>query len=114
LREGPWIIDVGEHREEGEYRLGERSGVWKYYYRNEKLKFEGKYTDGREEGTHSQYYMSGQLKVSGRYKFGEKEGDWVYYDEDGTQRSVVTYERGAVVKVDGVWVKVKESTGKAE
>lgn len=100
-REGTWIIDVGEHREEGEYRLGQRSGTWKYFYRNEKLKFEGKYTDGREEGVHSQYYMSGQLKESGRYKFGEREGDWTFYNEDGTVRSVVTYERGAVMKVDG-------------
>ncbi|MCF8257170.1 MAG: hypothetical protein K9J06_06435 [Flavobacteriales bacterium] len=105
-REGAWLIDVGEHREEGDYRLGQRSGVWKFHYHNNKLKFEGKYVDGREEGVHNQYYSTGQLKLSGRYKFGEMEGDWTEYSEDGTVRTIVTYERGMVVKVDGVNVQM--------
>lgn len=107
-REGQWVIEVGEHREEGEYKVGQRYGMWKYEYRNGKLKYEGKFMAGKEEGIHNQYYSNGQLKETGRYKFGEKEGDWKYLDEDGTVRSIVTYERGSVVKVDGV--RVSSST----
>jgi len=100
-REGKWIIDIGSHREEGEYRIGQRTGVWKYYFRNGKLKFEGKYTDGMEEGMHQLYHDNGQLRLAGRYKFGEREGDWVEYNEDSSIKQTVTYLRGVVVKVDG-------------
>jgi len=109
-REGQWIIDVGEHREEGEYKVGQRYGMWKFYFKNGKMKYEGKFVVGKEEGIHNQYYSNGQLKETGRYKFGEKEGDWKYLDEDGTVRSIVTYERGLVVKVDGVRVSASSGT----
>lgn len=101
-REGEWLINVGEHREEGEYRLGRRNGVWKFYFRNEKLKYEGKFVDGREEGVHRTNYENGSVKLLARYKFGDAEGDWVYYNEEGQVVRVETYARGKVVKVDGV------------
>lgn len=113
-REGLWLIDVGNHREEGEYRLGQRNGVWKYFYRNERVKFEGKYVDGREEGIHNYYYPTGQMKQTGRFKFGDKEGDWIDYNEDGTIRMTVTFDKGAVVKVDGNKAPVVESTSEVE
>lgn len=104
-RDGKWVIDIGEHREEGEYRAGQRNGVWKYYFKRGKVKYEGKFVADMEEGTHNLFFESGKLKLTGRYKFGGKEGDWTEYNEDGTVRTVLTYERGALVKVDGVNVK---------
>jgi uncharacterized protein len=104
-RDGTWLIDIGEHREEGEYRAGQKYGVWKYFFRNGKLKFDGKYVADMEEGVHNQYFETGKLKLTGRYKFGGKEGDWTEYNEDGTVRTVLTYERNVLVKVDGVGVK---------
>jgi antitoxin component YwqK of YwqJK toxin-antitoxin module len=87
-----------------------RNGIWKYFYRNEKIKFEGKYVDGMEEGIHNHYFPTGQQKQSGRYKFGEKEGDWVEWNEDGTLKMTVTYQRGVVLKVDGNKAPVLETS----
>ena len=69
------------------------------------MKFDGKYVADMEEGVHNQYFEKGKLKLTGRYKFGGKEGDWTEYNEDGTVRTVLTYERNVLVKVDGVGVK---------
>lgn len=111
-RDGQWIIDIGEHREEGEYRVGQRYGVWKYYFRNGKLKFEGKFMDGREEAEHISYYDNGNIRDRGRYKFGEREGDWTYFTVEGDIITVVNYERGEVARVDGIRIPKKQDDNK--
>jgi len=113
-RDGQWVIDIGEHREEGEYRVGERYGTWKYYFRNGKLKFEGKFMGGQEEGEHVTYYETGMVRQRGRFKFGEREGDWTSYTPEGDVISVVTYDRGEVVKVDGLRVPKKTENEKEQ
>ena len=113
-RDGQWIIDIGEHREEGEYRVGQRYGVWKYFFKDDKLKFEGKFMDGREDGEHVSYHENGAVRLRGRYKFGEKEGDWISYTQESEIINVVTYERGEVVKVDGLRVPKQEDEKKEQ
>jgi len=106
-REGKWVMDLGDHREEGSYVAGEMNGVWKHYYISGKIKFEGKFTQGNEDGNHAFFYESGKVKTAGKYKFGLKEGDWFDYLEDGEQKGVITYKQGVVVKVDGQKVDFK-------
>lgn len=100
-REGEWLMDLGDDREEGTYVAGQRNGVWKHFYPSGKIKFEGKFEQGIENGKHTYFYEKGQIKETGSYKFGQKEGDWVSYNDEGIQVGIHTYKLGVLVKVDG-------------
>lgn len=100
-REGEWVIDLGDHREEGSYVAGQPNGLWKHYFPSGKVKYEGKYEQGRENGKHTEYYENGQIRNIGVYKFGNKEGDWYSYNEEGIQIQLITYKQGIPVRIDG-------------
>ncbi len=111
-REGKWLIDLGDEREEGTYLAGQRNGNWKHYYPSGKIRFEGKYEQGMESGKHTWYYENGQVEETGNYKFGLKEGDWYRYNEEGIQTRMETYKQGELIKVDGE--KVAQASEKDE
>lgn len=106
LKEGKWIFEMNDHREEGEYFEGERKGKWEYYYRDsEKLSFEGEYENGQENGTHIYYYPDGKVKRRGNYSAGVKTGLWEYFNEDGARIITIEYEDGREVKYNGEKIK---------
>lgn len=104
-KEGEWLLEYGDHKEQGKYRAGLRDGEWKHYHSNGELVYKGEFVDGREDGKHTSWYESGKIREEGRYSFGNKEGTWVAYDELGEVTQSITYKQGSMINVDGVPLK---------
>ena len=125
IKNGPykeWYV-IGKEkilRLVGNYKNGEKDGLWTYYSENEKWK-EGNFMEGKEDGlwiyynnkgwkwkeetyidqyiskiTHyyrtAQYYRNGQVQSEGNTNFrGSYDGKWTYYNEDGSIKEVKEY-----------------------
>lgn len=106
LKEGAWVYEMGDYREEGKYRADKRDGMWKHYYTNtNKIRFEGNFVDGNPDGKHEYYWPNGKTKEKGKYIVGRKEGDWEYFNEDGILQLTITYKDDVEMKFDGVKVR---------
>lgn len=100
---------------------GKRTGVWKKYYNNKRIRYEGTFKAGKEVGifkfyseTSSEhpiiikdyknnsevsevkfYTVKGILLSEGKMKSKDRTGKWIYYHEDGkTMMSEENYENG--------------------
>jgi antitoxin component YwqK of YwqJK toxin-antitoxin module len=105
LKEGPWMLELPEYREEGSYKADKRDGEWKHYYTlTGKLRFEGKFIDDVPDGLQLFYYPDGKLKQKGKYVGGMKEGNWEFYDEDGFLFLTILYKNDIELRFDGVKV----------
>jgi antitoxin component YwqK of YwqJK toxin-antitoxin module len=101
-KEGEWFFEVNDHREEGSYFEGLRTGLWKHYYlSNGQLRFEGSYENGQASGAHSYYFPNGQLKRRGKYLAGERDGLWEFFAENGARIITIEYEDGEEIKYNG-------------
>lgn len=101
-RDGIWILEDGDQRDEGNYKNGERDGKWKsIFVSKSKTAFEGAFVDGNENGKHIYYYDNGQIKEEGNYIMGNREGTWKFYDYEGLPVWVKVYEGGVEKKIDG-------------
>jgi uncharacterized protein len=110
LKEGPWFMIDGDEKEEGEYRNGEKEGLWKtYYIGNGKVVTSGVYITGLENGEFSYYHYNGRLREEGSYIMGIKDGSWKRFDTEGILLSNFQYENGQEVKIDGVKVPYNSS-----
>ena len=105
VKEGLWTYELGDYREDGNYRFGKRDGNWKHFYSSGKLRFEGNYVDGEPEGKHLYYFPDGRVMQEGLYTAGRKENDWLYYNEEGLLSLTITFKNDIEVKFDGVKVK---------
>ncbi|NVK51634.1 MAG: toxin-antitoxin system YwqK family antitoxin [Flavobacteriaceae bacterium] len=112
-----------------------RTGVWRKYYPNKKLRYTGQFKDGKEVGTFkfyniknskfpdiikvfqhnsdsvlvSYYYPNQKLKGKGMMLGRKKVGKWNYYFNNGKKFSEETYKEG---KLDGVFLVYYKKTGK--
>lgn len=104
-KEGAWMLELADYREEGSYKAGKRDGVWKHYYTdNGKLRFTGKFIDGVPEGMQTFYYLNGKEKQTGKYIGGLKEGEWRFYDESGFLFLSILFKNDNEIRFDGVKV----------
>lgn len=102
FRDGKWFFEINDHREEGRFFEGERTGDWKHYYLdNGQLQFEGKFENNLENGMHVYYYPNGQVKQRGNYQLGEKQGIWEFFTESGYRTISIEYENGQEIKYNG-------------
>ncbi len=105
LKEGPWMLELPEYREEGNYKADLRDGEWKHYYTsNGKLRFVGKFIDGVPDGMQIYYYENGKERQTGKYVGGLKEGDWKFYDETGILFLTILYKNDIEIRFDGIKV----------
>ncbi len=111
LKEGPWILELQEYKEEGNFKADQRDGEWKHYYtENGKLRFIGKFVDGAPDGMHFYYYLSGKERQAGKYLGGLKEGEWKFYDEAGFLFLTILYKNDVEIRFDGIKVLPETST----
>lgn len=104
-KEGPWMLQLADYREEGNYKADRRDGEWKHYYTDSgKLRFVGKFIDGVPDGMQIFYYPNGREKQTGKYVGGLKEGDWHFYDESGFLFLTITFKNDIEVRFDGIKV----------
>jgi uncharacterized protein len=108
-KEGLWVLEYLDYKEEGVYNAGKRTGTWKQYYRNtEQLRFEGSFLDNEPDGEHTFYYANGKKRLIGTYVAGLKDGKWKYYDEAGALFLLIIYEKGREVSLDGIEITTKQ------
>ncbi len=105
LKDGPWFYEMGDHKEEGEYRNGERHGLWKHTHASGQVMYEGAYVDGDPDGEHTEYFENGRIRLEGKYTLGLKTGVWKQYEETGLEFISILYKNGEVFKIDGARVK---------
>ena len=112
-----------------------RTGVWKKYYPNKRIKYIGTFKDGKEVGTFKfysmsfssnpeatkvfhkdsdsvtvkYYYNNGKIKGKGMLYGRDKVGKWVYYYKKGTLFSEEFYKAG---KLSGKVIIYFKSNGK--
>ncbi|MCX6244584.1 MAG: hypothetical protein NTU98_07740 [Bacteroidetes bacterium] len=110
--DGPWFTTIGDYIERGTYRDGLKNGKWDSFHMtilNSKtdsvISFSGSFVEDNPDGKHIYYWDNGKVKNEGSYLMGKKEGDWIMYEYDGTPFMVITYQRGAEIKYDGVKIK---------
>ncbi len=101
LKEGQWVMHVGDHIEKGVFSNGLKEGHWKYYYSNEKIKFEGDFIQGQEDGKHLWFFENGKLNEERHYMYGSREKTWKMYNDDGTLYMTVTYRNNKEHKING-------------
>ncbi|MBA3971049.1 MAG: toxin-antitoxin system YwqK family antitoxin, partial [Bacteroidetes bacterium] len=105
LKEGPWMLELPEYKEEGVFKADQREGEWKHYYtENGKYRFIGKFIDGVPEGNHVFYYLNGKDKQSGKYSAGLRDGEWRFYDETGALFLTILYKNDVEIRFDGIKV----------
>ena len=104
---------------------GERHGVWRKYYNNDRLRYSGTFEHGKEVGVFKFYSASnsdnpvivkeyngsndladvrfytpsGVLESEGKMRGKKREGKWLYYHEDG--KSVMSEENYVNDKLEG-------------
>ncbi len=102
-RSGIWknYYDNGKLRGEGEYDNNRRTGSWKFYNDNEKLIQTGGYRNGRTEGLWQWHFPDGKLIREEEYYQGRRDGRFVEYSHDGSIISEGQYLDG---ERNGWWV----------
>lgn len=98
----------------GNFKNGEREGVWEWYFPNGRIYYRSGYSSekkrqvwietnllGNEHGLHERYYSSGNLEERGSFEFGLKTGVWEKFYKNGN------FEHGGRYKSDkkvGKWL----------
>ena len=73
---------TGANKQEGEYDLGLKTGVWVWYYLN-----------------------TGEIRSEGKYVKGKKEGEWKLYNSRGDLKTTFVYKDGILISQNGVPVE---------
>ncbi len=109
-KEGPWMMELVDYREEGSYKSGKRDGEWKHYYVGTgNIRFVGKFIDDVPDGKQIFYYPNGKEKQVGKYVGGLKEGEWKFFDETGYLFLTILFKNDIEIRFDGIKV-VPETT----
>ena len=108
LKQGPWIMDVNDHREEGQYVDGERHGTWIHTFPNGTEQFKGEFEMGLPIGKHVYKDYNGSTERVERYNLGQREGKWLYYGPNQMLQQTLEYKRGELVRIDGKRIKPAE------
>jgi antitoxin component YwqK of YwqJK toxin-antitoxin module len=82
LREETYYLN-GQKEQEGSYKNGERTGVWKYWYDSGLLWSEGEFLNGKSHGYRKVYHPNGKLYYEGTYKDDKPIGTWKFFDKEG-------------------------------
>lgn len=106
---GKWFYGVGDHVEVGKYKDGLKEGMWEYYHyelEKENLYFKGGFKEGLPDGVHTYYYEPGSIKWIRNYKLGKPNGSWIEYFKTGVQSKNLDYDKGEIVKINGIPIKI--------
>ena len=110
---GPYSFyyENGDIRKKGNFKDGEKDGVWVSYnkngqlrlreeYKNNILRRKTFYKDGKRDGNFSKFYENGELDASGKYKNNERYGVWTSYHENGELETRGRFKNG---NKNGTW-----------
>jgi antitoxin component YwqK of YwqJK toxin-antitoxin module len=123
---GRWITFYdnmpGQIEKEGFYENNRKTGIWKNYYQNGRMKSEITYVNNMPDGFARLYYESGKVSEQGIWKGTKWVGEYVYYHENGNKayewsfneegkRTGVQkyYHENGKLRIQGEWIDGKEN-----
>tara|TARA_Y100000813_G_C24117062_1_gene330739 strand:- start:45 stop:1016 length:972 start_codon:yes stop_codon:yes gene_type:complete len=89
---------IDEYNFIGNFKMGEKNGIWTWFYLNGNKRYEINFINGIKDGAYNFWYENGQLELESIYKEGEINGNQIRYFKDGSKSSEIYYEAG---KQDG-------------
>lgn len=96
-----FYTETGLRAEEGEFKLGKQTGVWKSYY-DGILKSETEYENDLKNGDYFEYSVeTGNKIVCGTFLNDAKAGKWTLYNKNGIQDGEVNYNQAG--QKNGYW-----------
>jgi len=102
-REGFWIENAGHAREEGNYIMGLKNGMWKTYYIDGQPYHSGNFVQGVPDGRHVFYYPDGKtIKEEQYYVMGRRDKNWKKYYENGSLFLTITYKNDVETRINGI------------
>ncbi len=111
-KQGIWkkMFPTGEMRYEGEFKDDQAIGLFKYYYKNGKLRATNNHIGGGAVANHM-YHPNGKIKAKGLYQNKEKDSLWQYFNED---ERLIIEETYAENKLNGAQRKYYENAQMGE
>ena len=103
-REGFWIEHVGYAREEGNYIMGLKNGIWKTYHKDGQLYHTGNFVQGDPDGRHVFYWPNGNIKEEQYYVMGRRDKNWKKYYENGALFLTITYRNDDEIRINGIQI----------
>ncbi len=105
-RQGMWTFyyKSGQLEKKGSYNFGIKKGFWEIYWLSGQIFRQGNYVNGKKEGLWLDYHENGQLWDIGSYKLGNKNGSWKTYWDHGGLYSKGEFKLG---KAEGFWTYFK-------
>ncbi|MBP6688064.1 MAG: energy transducer TonB [Lacibacter sp.] len=90
--------ETGRLQDSAMYKNGVVIGEEKGWYEDGKLRFIISYdTSGNGNGSSQNFYQNGVIRNKGNYKNEKRNGGWLYYREDNSPASEVTFEKDSVI-----------------
>lgn len=89
---------------------GPSDGAFVDHHPNGKIKKEGFYKEGQKTGNWRYYWKDGTKQVEGSYLKDEPQGQWTFYDEGGRSMARGVYRKGQMW--DGQFVRYVLGTKK--
>ena len=108
LKQGPWVMDINDHREEGSFLDGERHGEWVHSFPDGTVQFKGEFEMGVPVGKHVYKDAVGSTLRIERYNLGQREGKWLFYGPNQVLQQTLEYKRGELIRIDGKRIKPVE------
>jgi antitoxin component YwqK of YwqJK toxin-antitoxin module len=85
---------------EGHFEHDTPSGLFIYYYPDEKVRAESYFYDNGNASTTKAYHHNGVVMTVGNYRNREKDSTWKYFDQHGNLLKEEFYRNG---RKEGVW-----------
>ena len=95
--------DDGQKKEEGNYKDGEKQGLWTTWYENGQKKAEINYKDGKLNGLSTDWYENGQERSEGNYKDGEANGLMTGWHPNGQKWKEISLKDGKPHGLETEW-----------
>lgn len=89
-----WHEGTSQKANEGEYRNGEKQGIWREWHPDGKLHLEGAYVDGQRDGLWTEYHPKGHKWKAGSFRTGTKIGTWITWNSKAEQSLVEQFGAG--------------------
>lgn len=94
--EGTWHTwySNGKVKQIGQWKNGQRNGIYKTYHTNGKPEFFAHFLDGEKHGPVTNWYITGKKKLKGSYMMGIKDGLLQTWHDNGQLESTGYYVDG--------------------
>jgi antitoxin component YwqK of YwqJK toxin-antitoxin module len=94
ILDGPFVEyhRGGLRARQGEYREGEKQGMWRIWFQSGVLEEEAEFERGRLQGRFASFWPNGRKRAEGRFCLDIQCGRWTSWSEDGAELGSVVHE----------------------